>query len=303
MRVLALLAIILLAGCAAAPTAPSTSQTSASPASAGHGATGQGAPASSTSTAAAKTLGAIRGVVVDEALHPVANATVRITTVDRSTTSGPAGTFRFEGLPPGSYFLEVRHPSHRTVQTSAKVVAGETDPAAVNVVMPVNPDAKPRVDVYKMRLIVSSSYCLPATGCDAVVSGKSLTEEAWDYFWANVEPNATVLQTEVQWTPATPLASTAAYTCRVSGKDASESYPAAVGASPLLVRMQGSLVGKDGATGTARQVNCPLTADPAAVPAGALVNQEASAVLHAFYNIEPPADWRFSRDGDFPVPA
>lgn len=79
--------------------------------------------------------GIIRGVVVDPAIAPIANVTVRIASLDRTATSNAEGAFGFDGLAPGGYFLEASHPAYTTVQGNAEVVAGEQDPAPVKLML------------------------------------------------------------------------------------------------------------------------------------------------------------------------
>lgn len=69
-------------------------------------------------------VGAISGVVVDVTIVPVEGATV--TLADGSTaTTDVDGTFVFESLEPGAYFLTVEAPLFFPTQSSAEVEAGE----------------------------------------------------------------------------------------------------------------------------------------------------------------------------------
>jgi hypothetical protein len=78
--------------------------------------------------------GAIRGIVVDERIRPVAGASVKLTGgLERTTTSDDQGRFVFSGLTPGTYFLTVTSPAHKEVQSSADVVAGLEEPPLVRV--------------------------------------------------------------------------------------------------------------------------------------------------------------------------
>jgi hypothetical protein len=57
---------------------------------------------------ATSSTGVIRGVVVDDAIRPVAGATVSLTGESTGeTVSTAAGTFGFDALAPGTYFLKV----------------------------------------------------------------------------------------------------------------------------------------------------------------------------------------------------
>lgn len=79
--------------------------------------------------------GGIRGVVVDDRIRPVADASVKVTGpgVERGTTTDAEGRFAVTALAPGSYFVTVSSPVHREVQSSAEVVAGVEDPPLVRV--------------------------------------------------------------------------------------------------------------------------------------------------------------------------
>lgn len=80
------------------------------------------------------TTGAIRGVVVDERIRPIAGATVALTgSVERSTTTDAEGRFVMSGLAPGTFFLTVTSPLHHPIQTSAEVVAGVEDPPIIRI--------------------------------------------------------------------------------------------------------------------------------------------------------------------------
>lgn len=83
--------------------------------------------------------GAIRGVVVDDTINPVADAAVELT-VDandiRETTSDEQGRFVFSKVPPGTYILKTSKFLHEDVQTSASVEAGVREPPVVKVQLP-----------------------------------------------------------------------------------------------------------------------------------------------------------------------
>ena len=71
------------------------------------------------------TLGAIVGVVVDQAIRPLANATIALTGQAGNTTTDDQGRFTFGDLEPGTYFLQASARRHEAAQVSVDVVAGE----------------------------------------------------------------------------------------------------------------------------------------------------------------------------------
>lgn len=79
------------------------------------------------------TTGAIRGVVVDDAIRPLAGVNVTLAPGDLTTLTDDAGQFVFEGLPPAVYFVAVHAFGYADSQSSVDVVAGAA--ASVRVLM------------------------------------------------------------------------------------------------------------------------------------------------------------------------
>ncbi|MFA5943481.1 MAG: carboxypeptidase-like regulatory domain-containing protein [Candidatus Thermoplasmatota archaeon] len=95
------------------------------------------------------TTGGIRGIVVDQAIVPVAEATVVISG-GQNTTTDAEGLFNFTGLQPGDYLLSVGKPGFTGVQASATVVAGVAAPPIVKVLLERLSTAQPYLDFYKL---------------------------------------------------------------------------------------------------------------------------------------------------------
>ena len=94
MRLLACLAIcgVLLAGCSEAPAAAESDDTF-----------------DDVDVQVSETTGAILGVVVNDAIVPVAGATVRVLNTDHEATSDEQGRFVFQGVAAGAHFLSLIH--------------------------------------------------------------------------------------------------------------------------------------------------------------------------------------------------
>ena len=84
---------------------------------------------------ASETTGVLRGVVVDDRIVPVAGAIIDLRGVTErpNTTTDAEGRFLFSELDPGTYFLQVSSPTHKPIQASADVVAGDDEPDVVRV--------------------------------------------------------------------------------------------------------------------------------------------------------------------------
>jgi hypothetical protein len=80
-------------------------------------------------------MGVLTGRVVDSSGHPVANATVTVTSVDddraRSATTGTDGSYRFDDLPLGSYRMKLEAAGFQTLEIPSATVDG-TKPSVVD---------------------------------------------------------------------------------------------------------------------------------------------------------------------------
>src|SRR5688572_22037468 len=94
---------------------------------------------------ATATTGVLRGVVVDEAIRPVGGAEVVVTNGGRNMTTTPDGLFGFAAMEPGTYFLAISKPGFLAVQQSAEVVAGESEPPVLKVVLKADENYNPYV--------------------------------------------------------------------------------------------------------------------------------------------------------------
>ena len=103
-------------------------------------------------------LGAIAGVVVDEAIRPIGNATMSLTglgAAGRNTTTDEGGQFVFEDLEPGTYFLHGNATRYVGLQTSAQVTAGEV--ARVRMLLTRLTSAEPYHQTYHFQGFIQFS--------------------------------------------------------------------------------------------------------------------------------------------------
>ncbi len=75
--------------------------------------------------------GAIRGVVVDAAIKPLAGAVVELVGQHRNVTTLESGEFAFDLLEPGTYFVEAKAARYLVAQNSVQVVAGKSEPVRI----------------------------------------------------------------------------------------------------------------------------------------------------------------------------
>ncbi|MEA3203208.1 MAG: Carboxypeptidase regulatory-like domain [Thermoplasmata archaeon] len=109
--------------------------------------------------------GGIRGVVVDQAIRPLAGATVTVTGpgTSRNTTTDATGGFSVAGLKPGLYLLKASKPLYDTQQQSIEVKAGVAPPVTkVQLVQVIF--AKPYMQTLKFKGFI---VCSLGTGVSA----------------------------------------------------------------------------------------------------------------------------------------
>lgn len=244
---------------------------------------------------ATSSTGIIRGIVVDGTITPVAGVTVTIQSLNRSATTSDLGTFGFDGLEPGTYFLMTSHRDYSTVQQSVDVVAGEQDPAPVRIQVQAIVRPTPLVVAYQATVFVDSSIVVAGTGY--TLGGVTTDNSFW--FRVDFDPNATVAQTEIRWDPGTPLAEGATIGGGTYAGDSAMDTSAQAGPGPLVFRANATDANNRRADSVYYEV---FAGDSAGLPGGVLTNQQFECFVHVFYNFLPDADWVFGRDGEHPLP-
>ena len=131
---LALLAVVL-AGCSGEP-----------PAAADGGTLGS---LDSVEVDLSSTRGAIKGVVVDDAIRPLAGANLTLTPGGQTKASDANGVLVFEGLEPGVYFVAASLFGHAATQASVDVAAGEAE--SVRLLLAAVYTPQPYHDVYRYQ--------------------------------------------------------------------------------------------------------------------------------------------------------
>ncbi len=255
--------------------------------------------------------GVIRGVVVDEAIRPVAGADIQtiVAGSNRTATSSDSGAFGFSDLPAGTYFLTVSKAGFKPVQQSAEVVAGEAEPAITKVLLAADPALRPFFEVYNWEGYIqcSTRFVVNALAACSAVPGSE------DDFSSRLNPTVvpTFAQSEMVW-DSTQAAGDGMKLEYTDDSDGLDNYAIAVGGSPLVIQanqtlMESKHVGTE--TGLYIRVfagSTDGTTPPACPPgpcegASVVVNQSFTVYTVLFYNMMPPDGWQFSRDGEPPT--
>lgn len=293
-------------------------------ASSGKSSSGTSTPADFSNLAleATPTTGVIRGVVVDEAIRPLANATVAIARDPAHVTTTKAdGVFGFDNLAPGTYFLQIKRVGYLDVQQSAEVVAGVAEPKAVRVQLTRDASFLAYVEatVYD-GFIECTTSILVLCGAPNVVTGDNVTNDrfAWDAYFA---ANASLIQAEMVW-QSTQALSPGLY-FEMENLDGKCDPPNTSflnntqGESPIYATVNASMIAENKIG-----PDCPIwmsifslgpvcspETPPSTPVVGALshcpgftLEQRFTMYMHAFHGYLPPTGWRFAVDGEPPAP-
>lgn len=246
---------------------------------------------------ATPTTGVVRGFVVDEAIRPLANVRVEVVNQGRRTTTNDQGAFGFDALQPGSHQLDFAHDGFEAARQSVHVEAGVSDPAPVRVLLRAAGSLQPFIQEHHVELFVFGSY-LRQSSYGSI--GNPLDDSESIDFTLPVDTGATVAQAEFVWRPTNPYGEN----LFVSGstrnvEDQRVNGSGVTGPSPLLHRAR--TTGENGTATSAYYFFRPGDSGALPIPFGLLLNQHIDAFVHVFYNLEPREDWRFSRDGPYPL--
>ena len=245
--------------------------------------------------------GVIRGVVVDDALRPLAGALVELKDTDRNATTNDEGLFAFKDVPPGLYFLQSTLAQYEAYQTSVEVVADVAEPEIVKVRLQRVPGTEPRVVIGNYDGFISCSLRIPAAG---FVDGCGVFGGIGLGSTQRVElqyegPNLLWWQGELVWDPSSP---TSERLCLDVSSETHADGPVC-GPSHLMQTMNRTHV----EVGDLEEgESFELVTYPDHLAAGAsgnLIVQQSFQFVHlAFYNFVPPEGYSFVTDGQPVLP-
>jgi hypothetical protein len=246
--------------------------------------------------AATATTGVIRGVVVDEAIRPLAGAKV---TLKGETTgeavTGETGVFGFDDLAAGTYFLTIHKQGYADTQQSAEVVAGVAEPDVVKVLLTAQPGTLASFEVYHFAGFLECNVVIPFFffPCDLPVYGPVGNDNFDEAF--NVTGNVSWIHTSLVWKPTQPVG-TELY-MNVGTPD-TEIVGYTGGPSPQVVDIGDE---DDLEQFTDSAVVIEVSGNGEQGLAGAELQQGFDAYIVLFHNFTPPEGYAYHSDGD-PVP-
>ncbi len=271
-------------------------------------------------------IGNLRGLVVDDAITPLAGVKVVVKELGLETVTGTDGMFGVNNLEEGPHRIRATLADHAPVELTVHIVAGVTEPEAVRLQMARTPGtiplAVPAIHSGWIGCEVLILYALQ--NCDAGTSTFGPPDNHVLMNQPDDVPDA--VHVEVAWEAAQDFASdlTLTYgTC--TGIEYCDPQPpsksflcSAWSASPLWCRVSQTSVERSGGgpghqnlrdtahgtmplTGLAIHVgasggNC-MPSPYHSYCLGAVVQQEIAIFTWSFYNFEPAEGWSFVADG------
>ena len=307
-------AAFLLAGCSAGGSDPVVT------------AEGNGVDFSDVEVQVSASTGAIRGVVVDEAIRPIAKAKVAVSAagVNKTGDTDEGGRFAFSGLKPGTYFIRAEHLLYEAVQVSAEVAAG-VEPAITKVQMKAKFDQKPFHQQMKFQGFIACGYqavlltapCVTDYSTVACAGGcvpeahDTLTGIQGDHRAINTTVDAQwqTIVMEMTWEPnGQGTSDEMGMLLSYDQRTASEWFGNVEGPRPLMLRFETGAK-HPSSQGTKRPMVEVEGAQDLLIlgsikgsqeDVGVNVNQDFTIIQTNFYNAKPPADWSFIRGDPFP---
>jgi hypothetical protein len=228
------------------------------------------------------TKGAVAGVVVDEAIRPVAGAEVTMDgKVVASTDEG--GIFVLDSLEPGLAIFAVTAEGFLPVQTSADVQPGQTSQVRVQLPRDLNP--QPYHVTYSHDGFMQAWGGYGQYYIEQMVPGGSGTCDCRVYF--TPEPNAVDMVYEAYWENTLPDPAAQGEFYWVITQPEGEGHEAGYCFSPCIVRQ--------GFGGFSPGVETYARLDGADFWPG--FQQKFQLFVTVFYNGEAPADWTLASQG------
>ena len=273
--------------------------------------------------AATATTGVIRGVVVDEAIRPLANATVTARGPggeDRTAVTGPDGFFGFTNLVPGGWFVLAHKRAYTDVQQNTEVQAGVPDPPVVKLQVTLIPGQVPfvntmTVDAFIECIVPGANVCTIANVYPCVFLGycDNVTDDT--SFILFYEPLVSLqrvpdwFQTELVWQTTQSVSDGLGVRFSAhepaDGTGIDERRGSVGGRSPLTITLN-QTTATTWETGTKKGVSFEIFGWTEALSplgsAGFVLNQRVSFYFNVFYGYTPPDGWTFAKDGTVPPP-
>lgn len=268
--------------------------------------------------------GSLSGVVVDDAIRPMAGVDV-VLDGDANATTDPQGAFTFEDVAPGAHVVRATRNGYADAVAQAIVPSGEPAPL-VKLVLIADATALAFAEVQKIEGYIecgtdtfNSHFAACGTGnvasfilcaqtgvCQGNVTGDSyIVIQKFDR-------TPSFLTVETAWTATQDLGKVLSVWLGSATKEQLQFYPetpsvwnVTEGPSPLFGTMNGTMLNDSGIGKDSWFLAQMFAGDSGIVPVtgmGVVLQQRFEMFLTSFYGYEPPVDWRFTTAASLPPP-
>lgn len=177
-------------------------------------------------------VGTIRGLVQDDELNPLANATVAVAELaDTKTTTGPDGEFVLEQVPPGTYRLFVQKLGFESAAKSVSVSAG--DETRLDITLDPLPVEEPHHETFQQAGKVDWGVRVETPVSSRGYAGG---DQSWDYDTSDRTDAMDSMIIEDEWQGTQALAAGMRLRVEVDGESNNLDFTFCVleGPSPLV---------------------------------------------------------------------
>jgi hypothetical protein len=247
---------------------------------------------------ASETTGSIVGIVVNQAIVPLAGVAVKLTSSGAEATTDAEGAFLFNGLEPGDYFVTASKLGYSPVQQSATVVAGEGEPPLLRIQLVADPSRMAFATTEIWEGFVSCAATVGADGagyagghvCDESMGSRFIHEFA---FADGRFPS--YVQDEMVWDNTQPLGDSLSPGYYRGGLT---DWKTVTGPSPLLLSATADEVHAEEAAQGNNLTSLTVRVFPGHTNGPVVTSNQQFTIYHTtFYGFTPREGWLFTADG------
>ena len=274
-----------------------------------------------------ETTGCIRGVVVDQTITPLEGATVRIASESFEEVTGPDGAFQACNLAPGTYFVTAEKPLYDMVQSSWDVEAGVAQQPVLKLQMARIPGLVPYVETVQFEGFYECAFALVFITDSCDMATRTVHDAGVEPVPRNLQNNDNTLYTawsedilaviqETFWDEdaSNTFRSSLQDTPIDNDCDCSTKHMEAKGTGgSIFDRMDKDNLLEKNTSGTQSWPVMDDLVDGEVAVRGFLPFQELTGADYAidlkfeiftsfFHNYTPPEGWTFETRGEYPVP-
>lgn len=241
---------------------------------------------------ATATKGIIRGLVIDDAIRPVARAEARLAPGDILEASDDAGTFYFGPLEPGFYTVTVSKAGFHSLEQGVTVLAGVDEPPVTKFQLNADPGTAAFFEQVQWTGFIQCGIGTPVPGYTPMAC--NIATGAYNEHVHVLPQVPTFVQTELTWKSTQALNNELRIIHRGTGGE----YAGIEGTNPVILRVAGDVLAERLPEDLALIADVfPTNSDP-----DLIVNQGFEVYTTVFYNFLPPDEWTFINDGPPTVP-